>query len=60
MVTVPVDGPNKPQIIFNEVDLPEPFGPRSAVTPGPMLNERSETATRSPYHLETWSSTIVG
>src|SRR5688572_20091328 len=56
----PVDWPISPEIIFSVVDLPEPFGPSSAVTPGPMLKERSDTATKSPYHFDTCSSTIVG
>src|SRR5215213_2113415 len=35
------------------VDLPAPLGPSRAVTPGPIPNVRSETATTSPYHLLT-------
>ena len=31
---LPVEGPISPEIIFRVVDLPEPFGPSSAVTPG--------------------------
>src|SRR6266508_3692042 len=49
-----------PAIILSVVDLPAPFGPRSAVTPGVTPNETSETATTSPYHFETCSTTIVG
>ena len=41
------------------VDLPAPFGPSSAVTPGPTVNETSETATTSPNHFDTSSTTII-
>src|SRR5687768_9601052 len=42
------------------VDLPAPFGPSNAVTPGPTAKVTSETATRSPNHFETWSTAING
>src|SRR5215210_4577825 len=51
--TVPLEGRIRPETRLRIVDLPAPFGPRSAVTPAPMPQVRSETATTSPYHLET-------
>src|SRR4051794_25243301 len=59
MVIAPDEGRSNPLIIFSTVDLPAPFGPRSAVTPGVTPKETSETATISPYHLETWSTMMV-
>src|SRR5687768_1677114 len=56
----PVDIESRPVIILRVVDLPAPFGPSSAVTPWVTPNVTSETATISPYHLETRLSTIVG
>ena len=47
-----------PQSIRSIVDLPAPFGPSSAVTPGPTWNDTSETATTSPNHFETCSTAI--
>jgi hypothetical protein len=44
----------------NIVDLPAPFGPRSAVTPGPTSKLTSETATSGPNHFETPSATTLG
>ena len=37
------------------VDFPAPFGPRSAVTPGPISKLTSETATSGPNHFDTFS-----
>src|SRR5215216_6539670 len=56
----PDEAASSPASIFRQVDLPAPFGPRSAVTPGVTPKETSETATMSPYHFETCSTTIVG
>src|SRR6478735_5906842 len=56
----PLEGDSNPEIIFRSVDFPAPFGPSRAVTPGPTPNVTSDTATTSPYHFETWSTTIVG
>src|SRR3954469_21233461 len=51
--TAPLDGRIRPETRLRIVDLPAPFGPRSAVTPAPMPKVRSDTATTSPYHLAT-------
>ena len=40
------------------VDLPAPFGPSSAVTPGPTRNDTSDTATTSPNHFEAPETSI--
>jgi hypothetical protein len=40
------------------VDLPAPFGPRRAVTPGCTEKDTSETATRSPNHFDAAVTTI--
>ena len=42
-----------PHIMRNSVDLPAPFGPSNAVTPGPTPNVTSETATTSPNDFVT-------
>src|SRR5579884_218270 len=55
----PADGASRPASILSSVDLPEPFGPSRPVTPGARPNVTSETATTSPYHLETWSAMTV-
>src|SRR5262245_14989219 len=55
--TTPLDGRARPQSMRNIVDLPAPFGPSSAVTPGPTSKLTSETATSAPNHLETPSAT---
>ena len=52
-VTEPLDGRAKPHIIRSKVDLPAPLGPSRAVTPAPMLKLTSDTATKSPNHLDT-------
>ncbi len=39
--------------------MPAPFGPSSAVMPGPIVKATSDTATTSPNHFETWSSSIM-
>ena len=51
-------GPGEPQSIRSIVDLPAPFGPSSAVTPGPMSKLTSETATTFPNHFETPRTSI--
>src|SRR5215212_6014906 len=51
--TVPLEGRIRPETKLRIVDLPAPFGPRSAVTPAPIPKVKSETATTSPYHLAT-------
>src|SRR5215475_5618223 len=57
--SVPFDGAMSPEMRFNMVDLPAPFGPSSTVTPGPMPHVMSETATTSPYHLATARRTMI-
>ncbi len=57
--TWPVDGGVSPQSTRSRVDLPAPFGPSNAVTPGSMANETSDTATRAPKALDTLSTTTV-
>ena len=57
--TVPFEGLARPHSILNIVDLPAPFGPRSAVTPGPR-RATSETATSAPNHFDTPSATTRG
>ena len=42
------------------VDLPAPFGPSSAVTPGPTSKLTSDTATRLPNHFETSRTSSSG
>ena len=54
--TVPFDGRASPQSMRNIVDLPAPFGPSSAVTPGPTSKLTSETATSGPNHFDTPSA----
>ena len=56
--TVPFDGLASPQSIRSIVDLPAPFGPSSAVIPGPMSKLTSETATTFPNHFETPRTSI--
>ena len=61
--TVPREGRASPQSIRSIVDLPAPFGPRSAVTPGPTLeadvgdgDERRRTTSRRPRASEARGS----
>ena len=56
--TVPFEGLASPQSIRSIVDLPAPFGPSSAVIPGPMSKLTSETATTFPNHFETPRTSI--
>ena len=58
--TVPADGRASPQSIRSIVDFPAPFGPSSAVTPGPISKLTSDTATSAPNHFETPSATRRG
>ncbi len=58
--TVPFDGCASPQSIRSIVDLPAPFGPRSAVTPTGIVKLTSETATTPPNHFETPSTSTTG
>ena len=57
--TSPVEGRIWPVTSFMRVDLPAPFAPRSAVTPGPRVNETSFTAITSPNHLDAWVKVII-
>src|SRR5690242_14968855 len=56
---MPEERRSNPLIIFRMVDLPAPFGPSNPVTPVVTPKVTSVTATISPYHLDTWSTTIV-
>lgn len=56
--TCPVDGLSKPTSSLMSVDLPAPFGPRRAVTPGENVRERSETAVNVPNDFDTWFTSI--
>src|SRR4051812_35938731 len=56
----PWDGDVSPQMTRISVDLPAPFGPSSAVTPGRTANVTWLMATRSRNHFDTWSTTMVG
>ena len=58
-MTAPVDGGVSPHRTRNSVDLPAPFGPSRAVTPGSTLNDTSDTATSDPNDFDTWSTTTV-
>src|SRR5687768_13494886 len=58
--TVPAEGGSSPAIMLRIVDFPAPFGPRRPVTPAPIPNDISETATTSPYHLATPSRVTTG
>src|SRR3954453_16584818 len=60
MPTVPSDGRARPASSRSTVDLPAPFGPSSAVTPGPTVNDTSETATTLRNHLLTRSNRTIG
>ncbi len=53
---MPRDGCASPDSMRSIVDLPAPFGPSRAVTPGPTSKLTSETATFAPNHLETPSA----
>ena len=57
--TSPWEGWSSPQMAFRVVVLPAPLGPSSPVTPGPSSNDRSATATTSPYHLENRRSSTT-
>ena len=59
-VTDPLEGLAKPHIIRSMVDFPAPLGPSRAVTPVPMLKLTSDTATRSPNHLDTPAACTMG
>ena len=58
--TVPCVGGVSPHITRNSVDLPAPFGPSNAVTPGPTENVTSDTATTSPNDLVTFVTATIG
>src|SRR6185369_10194107 len=60
MVTRPAVGASSPRIILIVVDLPAPLGPRNPVTcPGRTVNDKSSTATRSPYRLVRPTASIM-
>ncbi len=56
--TGPGDGGVSPHSSRSRVDLPAPLGPSRAVTPGPTVNDTSDTATTSPNHFDTSAMTI--
>ena len=56
----PAVGRAIPTIAFSAVVLPAPFGPRKPVTaPGRTLNDKSSTATSSPYRFVRPSTVIA-
>ena len=57
---VPTDGLSSPAIILIKVDLPAPFGPSIAVTPGCRVNDTSEMATTPPKNFETPDTCTTG
>src|SRR5215212_3823192 len=58
--TSPWEGCSSPQMALRVVLLPAPLGPSSPVTPGRSSNDRSATATTSPYHLENRRNSTTG
>src|SRR5258707_8407618 len=61
MRAAPADGRRYPVRIRRIVVLPEPFGPSSPMTsPAATSRDTRSTASRGPYHLESWSATMTG
>jgi hypothetical protein len=59
MTISPVSGVSSPAMIRSRVDLPDPLGPRSAVSEPPSTSsETSSRAANSPKRLVTFLATI--
>ncbi len=53
-------GQPQPVSMRSRVVLPAPLGPsRPTISPRPMRNETSASATKSPYRLPTYSASII-
>src|ERR1700761_1856415 len=60
MVALPDVGRSRPSNIRMVVDLPEPLGPRKPVTtPGCTVNDKSSTASFSPYRFVSPTASIM-
>ena len=58
--TRPESGRVRPSTMSMVVDLPAPFGPRSAtVSPGAIIRSTERTARTVPYDLDRCDSTIA-
>src|SRR3984885_8129406 len=61
MVTVPAGALSRARITRIVVVLPAPLGPRKPVTwPARTVNDKSSTATRSPYRFDKPCTSIMG